>query len=151
MILDKITNISQDRGLSKNIDEAFNYIGNTDFSILKNGRYDIDSNMFVLVNEYSTKENESNISEAHRKYIDLQYVLSGSEIIEFETLENQNIVKEYDKENDYSLYNLKNKSTLILSEGMFALFYPEDLHMPGLINNESVKIKKIVIKILIDK
>ena len=151
MILDKITNIIQYRGLSKNIDEAFNYIGNTDFSILKNGRYDIDSNMFVLVNEYSTKENESNISEAHRKYIDLQYVLSGSEIIEFETLENQNIVKEYDKENDYSLYNLKNKSTLILSEGMFALFYPEDLHMPGLINNESVKIKKIVIKILIDK
>lgn len=151
MILDKITNITQYRGLSKNIDEAFNYIENTDFSILKNGRYDIDSNMFVLVNEYSTKENESNISEAHRKYIDLQYVLSGSEIIEYETLENQNVVKEYDKENDYTLYNLKNKSTLILSEGMFAIFYPEDIHMPGLINNESVEIKKIVIKILIDK
>ena len=142
MILDKITNITQYRGLSKNIDESFNYIENTDFSILKNGRYDIDSNMFVLVNEYSTKENESNISEAHRKYIDLQYVLSGSEIIEYETLENQNIVKEYDKENDYTLYNLKNKNTLILSEGMFAIFYPEDLHMPGIINNESVKIKK---------
>jgi len=150
MILDNIKNIDTYKGLSNNIDDAIEYLKSSDLSTLENGRNEINSNMFVLVNEYSTQGNESNISEAHRKYIDLQYIISGSEIIEYETLSDQNLVKEYDVENDYVLHNLSNKSSLILSSNMFALFFPNDLHMPGLIYEKSEQVKKIVIKILID-
>ena len=100
-------------------------------------------------NEYQTKENESNISENHQKYIDLQYIAEGNEVIEFETFKDQNIIHEYDEENDYALYNLKNPTRIKLEEGMFAIFYPEDLHMPGLIDKTNERVKKIVLKILI--
>jgi YhcH/YjgK/YiaL family protein len=123
-----------------------------DFSNLKVGRLDIDGDkIFALVNEYTTKENENGILEAHRKYIDLQYVFSGEESIVFEPLENQVVHKSYDDNDDYLLFKTTNSSSLVVSAGTFAIFYPQDLHLPGLaINGNFRLVKKLVIKILID-
>jgi YhcH/YjgK/YiaL family protein len=151
MIIDKLANIDIYKGFSKRLAHALQYISETDFSEMEIGRHDIcGSEIFVLVNDYETKENDSNIMEAHKKHIDLHYIFKGSEIIEYEAFDNQVKTREYDAEHDYLLFTPKIKTRLILSEGMFAIFYPKDLHLPGLINNKSEQVRKIVVKILID-
>lgn len=151
MIIDKLANSYLYKGNSKRLEDALQYISETNFSEMGIGKHDINgSEMFLLINDYETKQNDSNIMEAHKKYIDLQYISKGSEIIEYETFDNQSIVKEYDVENDYLLYTPKIKNRIKLSEGMFAIFYPEDLHLPGLLDDMPEQVRKIVVKILID-
>ena len=151
MILDKIENIDLYSGISENIKNAIEYIKMTDFSEMKTGKHEINDKMFVLVNEYETKENELSILEAHRKYIDFQYVLEGSELIECELMNKQKVYSEYNMDEDYVLFhNTEFVSQIQFNEGMFAILYPDDLHLPGVINIKKSNIRKIVLKVLID-
>lgn len=151
MIIDKIENISLYKGLYKRLDFAFDYITNADFSNLKAGKYQIDGNdVFILVNEYETKLVKAEVLESHRKYIDVQYILSGEEVIEYSPFDKQVINRNYDSENDYSFYHTENSIKLTFKAGMFSIFLPEDLHMPGVISKSPSKIRKIVVKVLID-
>jgi YhcH/YjgK/YiaL family protein len=151
MIIDKIKNISLYKGLGKRLDLAFDYITNGDFSNLKAGKYQIDGDeVFFLMNEYETKLNKAEVLEAHKKYIDVQYILTGEEVIEYTPLRDQVISREYDSENDYAFYYSEQNIQLTFKAGMFAIFLPEDLHMPGVVSNHPSIIKKIVVKVLID-
>ena len=151
MILDKIENIGTYYGVSKRLNQAFDYLRTSDFSTLENGIHKIEGKrLFVIINEYKTKPNELKILEAHKKYIDLQFIQKGEEIIDYEPLMEQKIHKEYDKENDYVLYSTTQSTRLRLAEGMFAVFFPDDLHLPGIIDCNITDVRKIVIKILID-
>lgn len=152
MILDKIKNKHLYQNIHERFSEVFRYIDETDFSKLPQGKTDIKGDeIFVLGNEYTTKENELNVLEAHRKYIDLQYMIDGTETIEYEVLDGHEFHKEYDEEGDYSLFTPNEPMKLTLSSGEFAIFYPQDLHLPGIVfNGRSEKIKKLVFKILID-
>jgi len=150
MIIDKIENIDLYSGISPNIKEAIEYIKGTDFSIMETGKYNINKNMFVLVNEYLTQENKLGILEAHKSYIDFQYILEGSEVIEYELFNKQKVHTVYNSEDDYILYyNTENKSQIQFKAGMFSILFPNDLHLPGVINNEISNIRKIVLKIMI--
>ena len=81
MIIDKIENAHLYKGLSKRIEKAFEYIRATDLKNIKPGKYEIDGeNIFALISEYKTKSEQEGKLEAHRKYIDVQYVISGEEI-----------------------------------------------------------------------
>jgi len=150
MILDKIENIELYFPLGERIKQALVYIRETDFTKLKEGRYYLDSNkLFALVNEYKTKDISECIMEAHKKYIDLQYMYNGCEMIAYSILTNQKPTKSYDSENDYGLYKPEDFSLIKLEQDTFVVFFPDDLHMPSIKCNESESIKKIVVKILI--
>lgn len=152
MILDKLENSSSYSHLNERINRALDFLRETDFSVSEKGKIAIEGDkIFALVNEYVTQENENSILEAHRKYIDVQYVYSGEERIDFESLGDQVVYKSYDEDEDYWLCKTLGSSTLILSEGMFTIFNPQDLHLPGLnINGKSSSVKKVVVKVLID-
>lgn len=151
MILDHIANIDTYKNLGERIDQAIEFIKTTDFSNYSTGRNEIsEDTLFFIVNEYETKNISCEILESHRKYIDLQYMLSGNEKINYELFIDQKVKQEYDKENDYSLFYPEQNNQFVLSHGMFALFFPNDLHMPGFANNKSEAIRKIVVKIQID-
>jgi YhcH/YjgK/YiaL family protein len=78
------------------------YINSTNFSGIKPGRYEIeDGNIFVLVNEYETKNAKDCKLEAHRKFIDIQYICSGEEQTGVALLKNQIHVEEYDETMDF--------------------------------------------------
>ena len=150
MIIDKIQNIILYKGLQTRLDDAFDYIKNNDLFHLKAGRHSIDGdNIFLLMNEYETKLEKANALEAHRKYIDVQYILEGEELIEYASFNNQEISREYDSENDYAFYHAENTIKLDFQAGMFAVFFPDDLHMPGVKCKEVSAIRKIVLKVLI--
>lgn len=146
MILDKIENSKLYIGLGERIAKAFEYIHTTDLLQTAVGKYEIDTDdVFAIVQEYDTKQISECKIEAHRKYIDVQYIISGVELMGVSTLTNQNPVV-INEENDYCLYE-GDSSLIKLDAGMFTIFFPDDLHMPGIKFNQISKVKKVVVKV----
>lgn len=151
MIYDKIDNIELYRGLSKDI-----YLG---LEFLKNARPDIEIGVHELsprvkaiVSEYKTKEVNEYGYEAHKKFIDIQYLLKGSEKICCLPLDQLIETKPYSEENDAAFYTTEqNPIEMTLESGYFAIFYPQDGHMPGLCVNEKMDVKKVVVKVRIEE
>jgi len=149
MIIDNIENASLYAGVSKPIKKALNYIQNTDFTNIKLGKHQINGdNMYALVNEYETKNATESFLEGHRKYIDVQFIIDGTEQIGYTALANQIVTKKYDSKDDYLLFNDQH-SMISLKKGMFAIFFPNDLHMPGIKIEKSSIVKKVVVKVKI--
>jgi YhcH/YjgK/YiaL family protein len=154
MIFDKIENSAIYENINPLIKKAFEYLKQTDFCGMENGKHIIDGNdLFALVQEYDTKNDADVKLEAHRKYIDVQYVISGEELIGVRPLINQKPYKEYDAENDYALYD-DTCSFVKMSPRQFAVLFPHDLHKPGISPRDllgkvdsSIKVKKVVIKV----
>ncbi len=106
MIFDKIENSALYENISPLIKRAFEYLKQTDFSQLENGKHVIEGDsLFAIMQEYDTKNDGDAKLEAHQKYIDVQYIISGEECIGIRPLINQHPCKEYDAENDYALYD----------------------------------------------
>ncbi|RKP51576.1 DUF386 domain-containing protein [Cohnella endophytica] len=113
------------------------------------GRAEIDGDrMYVSYLEFDAKSSEDHPAEKHESYIDLQYLIEGEETIGWSSLrEDSDVVKPYDSEEDYALYKPSADETLLrLKPGMFAVFFPNDIHRPGM-GQQSTKIKKAVVKI----
>ena len=147
MIIDKIESAHLYKNISERISKSFEYIRTTDLKNLPAGKYPIDGeNIFALVSEYKTKSEQEGRLEAHKKYFDVQYVISGEELMGYVPLGNQQILESYKEENDIVFYT-GDKSFTKVSEGMFAIFFPEDVHMPGIASGKSSSVKKLVIKV----
>ena len=147
MIFDKIENASLYESISPLLKKAFAYIKQTDFSKLENGKHVIEEDvLFAIVQEYDTKNDADCKLEAHKKYIDVQYVIQGEELIGIRPLTTQTPCKEYDAENDYALYG-DTCSFIKVAPTQFAVLFPQDLHKPGIKINASEKVKKVVMKV----
>lgn len=150
MIIDKLSNSKQYYNLGLRIEKGFKYLQNTDLEKLKLGRYDIDgNNIFAVVSQYETKEPDKSLLEAHKKYIDIQYIVSGEEKMGYCPTNGLETAVEYDENKDIIFFN--GQSDLItVGKGMFALFLPEDAHMPNIKALNKVIVKKVLIKVLVD-
>ena len=149
MIFDKIQNAAKYECFGGRLAKGLEYIRKTDFSNMPAGKYDIDGeNLFAIVSEYETKDVKDCSLEAHRKYLDIQYMLSGEELVGLSFLDKQVASKPYNDKDDYALYS-ESCSMMKLDAGRFAVFYPEDLHMPGVQIEKPGKIRKIIIKVRI--
>ena len=150
MIIDKIENAHIYKNIGERISKSFEYIKATDLKTLPTGKYEIDGdNIFALVSEYKTKPESEGKLEAHRKYIDVQYVISGEELMGFAPFGKQQILEPYKEENDIVFFT-GDKSFTKVSAGMFAIFFPEDVHMPGINTGKISDVKKLVIKVRIN-
>lgn len=150
MILDTFSNAERYEALHGGFKKAFDFIRKSELESLEPGRYEIDGDsVFALIQEYSTIPAEEKQFEAHRNYIDIQYMISGSEMMGYTPSSNLQTVKPYDSDNDAELYACTRATECELAPGAFAVFFPEDPHMPGcnLRDRGSEKIKKLVLKI----
>ena len=84
--------------------------------------------------------------EAHRKYIDIQYVLSGRERMGYSNTGKLKALTQYDEEKDYALYKGKGEM-LTFTSGTFAVFFPEDAHMPCIKAENNEEVRKVVVKV----
>lgn len=151
MILDTIENVNNYKGLSHRLDKVLDLLLNNNHYELKPGKNDIDKeNIFLLKNEYRTEREFAEALEAHKKYLDVQLILEGEEIIEWEFFNNHEIIEDYNEEHDYSFFKPLNTTKLRMSKGKFCVFFPNDLHMPGIKSLETSAVKKVVYKVLID-
>ncbi|MCW3804681.1 YhcH/YjgK/YiaL family protein [Plebeiibacterium marinum] len=148
MIIDSLDNVKHYRNLNARINKGLEFLEEVDFENIEPGRYNIDGDeVFALVQEYNTKNIEDAKPETHERYIDIQYVEKGSEYMGYAPLEDQEISEAYDPEKDLSFYKAQT-SLIRVDEGMFAIFFPTDIHAPGIMIEESKPVKKVVIKVL---
>lgn len=149
MIIDILKNASLytgHLGMNKRIETALNYLRDTDMSNLKPGRYEIDdSDIFALMQNYYTKPKENGFWEAHRQYIDIQYVIKGTELIGYSNIDNLKS-GEYDDAKDL-LVLYGDGVFLEVREGTFVILMPQDAHMPGIAVTTSQPVSKIVLKV----
>ncbi len=133
-------------------EKAFNFLKNNDLSKLELKRYDIDGdNLYATVSEYMSKNADSTNFEAHRKYIDIQYVVSGKEIINIVPLASEStIITPYDAARDIEFMKYSNVVNFKATPSEFFIFFPDDAHRPGLRDEQSAPVRKIVIKLKVD-
>lgn len=113
------------------------------------GRYDLGNGIAVSVQDYKTFANP--LAEAHKKYIDIQVVISGSERIWVGPLDSGIPETEYDEKNDCRLYRYdKQLEAVDMMPGQLTVLFPEDLHSPGNCISESVPVRKLVFKIPVE-
>ena len=116
------------------------------------GRVEIRGNeMYASVMELDAKSQDEQVAEKHDSYIDVQYLIEGEETFGWSPLrEGIEPIKPYDSEGDITFYNPQSDEILLpLKPGMFAVFFPHDIHRPGM-GTKSTKIKKVVIKVHVD-
>lgn len=150
MIYDKIYNTSFYKGLSSDIYEGLLFL-NAASKDLENGVYVINPRVKAIVSEYTTKEVNEYGYEAHREYIDIQYLISGEEKICCLPLEYLIETKSYNEEQDAAFYKEATikPQELLIGNGYFTILFPQDGHMPQLCVSEPNKVKKVVIKVII--
>lgn len=148
MVIDKIENYARYANLSERMAKGFEFIKNTDLFQIESGKHKIDhDDIFAIVQEYDTKEEKNCKLEGHKKYIDIQYVIKGAELMGVTTKKDQKII-EVNDEKDYTFYEGET-SLLKVGEGMFAIFFPDDLHRPCVKAGQIAKVKKVVVKVLL--
>lgn len=146
MIIDQIFNSPLYYALHPGIKPAFEFLKQTDLSTLNVGRIEIDGqNLYAMLQQYTSKPREQAAWEAHRRYIDLQVVLQGTENIGYANISRLS-QGEYDTNKDF-LPLFGEGDFLTLQKGNFALLFPQDAHMPGLAIGSPAPVKKIVLKI----
>ena len=147
MIIDTLENAERYECLHTRFKVAFHFLKNTNLAAQQEGRFEIDGDrLFVLTQTYQTKPLEGGKLEAHRKYIDIQFVVSGEEYIGYAPLTDQKPVEPFKTDKDIGFYHGDVSFTKI-SAGMFAIFYPNDAHLPSRYLQATAPVKKIVIKV----
>ncbi len=148
MIYDKIDNLETYAGISEDIRLGLEWLRDINPEIEK-GVYELSPKVKAIVSEYTTKEVNENGYEAHRDYIDIQYLVKGSEKICCLPLEYLKETKAYNKDIDAAFYEEVYVQTqeIAIGNGYFAIFFPQDGHMPCLCFEKFVEVKKVVIKV----
>jgi len=152
MIVDKIENAGLYIASPGRIARAFELLKDNQLAQKADGRYEVDGDrLFYVLQSYSSKAPEECRFEAHQKYLDIQLMLSGSEVMGYVPVSTLTISTAYSDSRDIAFYSTPDSySRLEVSEGMFALFYPEDAHMPGCQLGVPAKVRKVVVKARLD-
>ncbi|MCX6239845.1 MAG: YhcH/YjgK/YiaL family protein [Bacteroidia bacterium] len=150
MIIDRIENATRYYALGSEIAEALEYIKNNDLSSIASGSYEISKGKVrMIVNEYAQNCTDRVRMEAHRKNIDVQYWVSGSELMGYAPLQTQKVLEPYNEEKDCGHY-AADASFSKLEPGMFAIYFPTDLHTAVADEQCDSKVRKIVFKVVVE-
>lgn len=148
MIADQIGNITLYKGLTENLDSAINYIVSTDLSRLPPGRYEIDGDrLLAVVLRVKTRSRENCKWESHQNYIEIPIVLEGRERMVYQPAAGLEPDTPWNAAKDIRLYKDNGVGSIIqMGPGDFSIFFPNDGHMPCLVEGEPLEVKKIIVK-----
>lgn len=152
MIYDNLSNIDLYQGISKDIYAGLIFLKQANADI-ESGTYLLSSRVKAVVSEYETVLENQYGYEAHKCFIDIQCVLKGKEKVSCQPIEQLNVTKPYSEERDAAFYTASKKhqpSTLSLRPGYFAIFFPQDGHMPQLCIERPQMVKKVVVKVKVE-
>lgn len=118
------------------------------------GRHELQGkDLFVNIDSYETKTRDNAKLETHRKYVDIQYMISGRETHEVFAKNGLIANKPYNPDKDVEFYQIPTETpvTVTLNPGDFVVYLPTDAHMPSLAaDGKTEPIKKAVVKIALD-
>ena len=149
MIIDNIKNAPLYFGVRERIGAGLRWLQTQDLAKLAAGRYELDgTSLFAIISEYGTKPKDKGKWEAHKRYFDIQYLISGREAIGYACLEACRLGA-YDESKDFQEIVEAPGDFLTLRPGMFMVLAPQDAHMPGLAPDAPGPVKKAVVKVLV--
>ncbi|MCC6345866.1 MAG: YhcH/YjgK/YiaL family protein [Nitrospirales bacterium] len=148
MILDAIENFMRYCTVGSGLHTGFTFL-REERDGLPDGRYPIvGEDVFALVQTYDTGMPDAKRWEGHRKYIDIQYLLSGKEEIGWAPVSSLAITSPYSDEKDVLFFREGSvTSPLALVPGIFAVFFPDDAHRPGCALGPPCSVRKVVVKV----
>jgi len=148
MITDHISNAHL-YPLNPRFEKAFKFLSRCDLDALPVGRHDIDGDtVFALVQTYDTRPPLPHRLETHRKYIDVQFLVSGHENIALASLEELTVTEPYDATKDATFYLADTATEIPLNALHFMILFPHEAHQPCLHPGTTpVAVKKIVVKV----
>ena len=112
------------------------------------GRIELKNSDYVNVETYTTKTHDKCLFEAHRKYADIQILLTGIERLDYSDKE-MIVVEPYDEKRDIAFFNGDETKKVILDGTNFVLLMPNELHRPQMCSDIPQDVKKAVIKLKI--
>ena len=143
MIICPWKDILKYKSMLPGIEEAFEAVNAlTEYEDKKNYPLSNGNRFFLAVQ--STKAPD--LAEAHRQYLDIQYIVKGQEVVGYAPLEACEIVGEFNEEKDIGKYS-GNFEYITIGEGMCYVAFPEDAHMPGRHISVPNDFVKVVVKL----
>ena len=135
-------------GINDKVQEAIDYLEQQDLNALAVGKYPVNEDFYFMIQEYEAKAPDVAKLEAHEKWVDIQWVISGKEAID--TTERAGLTEKipYNPEKDVTIYE-DNRMMMrtVLTAGSYMVLYPENVHKPGLAVGTPVMVKKCVGKV----
>ena len=129
-------------------DKAFTYLKSIDLADAALGRVELGNEMYAFVNEYPPKNRDEALFEVHNKFIDIQWVLSGTELMDVASLKDMTITKLYNPESDLAFGTVPAYTELRATSERFYIFFPDDAHRPALkAENWDNPVRKVVVKV----
>lgn len=148
MVIDKLENLPMYFSLHPDMEKAYEFLKAFYENPGELRRYDLnDQGLFVNAETYTTKPAEGREAEAHRKYVDLQFVVSGQEQIGIAPLETATPAGDFSEERDIGFYTCKYTQWAQLRSGWFALIWPHEAHLPCTQLGEACTVVKTVAKL----
>ncbi|SKA16587.1 YhcH/YjgK/YiaL family protein [Consotaella salsifontis] len=150
MIFGRLENFENEAStLPEAILKGLRFLASTDLAAIEPGRVEIDGEaMFASFQQYETGAKATKKPEAHFRYIDIQYVVSGEEKIGFAPLSLVPAASEVIEDKDVQFFaDVPNETDLVLTAGCYAVFYPWDVHRPACQTEAPSPVRKVVMKI----
>lgn len=151
MILDTLAQARTYHAISPRFKKAFAFLEQvTERTPV--GRHEIDGDeIYAFVQQHVAKPVAERVYESHRKYIDIQYMVRGREVMWWAPLPLlKKVTMPFDAEKDAALYALIPEGVPVnVTAGQFAIFFPEDGHIPSCAWGEPAEVLKVVVKILV--
>lgn len=145
MIVDSLKNCGKYASCNEGFDMAFAFLKKASEENLPVGRYEIDGDrVFAFIQEYTSKTESS--FEAHKNYIDIQFILSGTEVMKVCDASQMKVSVSYTEDVMFFEDN-ERASVLVIEAGEYGIFFPWDAHKPGLCYDAPAEVKKVVVKV----
>jgi len=150
VIITDLDHIDRQIAMTSILQKVLSFLRRPDIQYLDDGKIEIDGDcVFAIVQRYETIKMETPRFEHHRKYLDIQFILSGEEIIGWTPVDRMIITEPYDAGRDvcFGTVALGKWSPMYLQSGQLAMLWPEDGHAPKLSAGVPTPVMKIVVKV----
>jgi biofilm protein TabA len=149
MILDILENAHRYLALHEGFAKAFDFLLRPDLKELPVGKHEIDGeNIYAIAAKDAGRRKEDALLETHEKYIDIQLILTGTDDIGWKPKSQcKQPTGGYDQKTDEQTFADEPDAWISTKSGAFAIFFPEDAHMP-LISSD--QIHKVVVKVAVN-
>jgi YhcH/YjgK/YiaL family protein len=150
MIVDVLENAFRYMTLHRGFAQAFAFLGRTDLKELAPGTYAIDGErVFAMVAREAGRRQEDGLLETHERYIDIQLILAGADTMGWRPKSRcRQAAGDYDPDTDIQFFTDPPEAWLPVHNGTFAIFFPEDAHLPLISPGQ---IHKVVVKVAVNQ
>lgn len=149
MLKQQVVNRDFYQFINEDFKAAFDFLQSYELETLEAGRIDINDRVYAIVQEYQTEPEDQVKWEAHKKYFDIQYVVSGAEKFLVIQKSKLTVSVPFDEAKDIEFFGETSESadSVILMPGDLVIVGPEEAHKPHCMLKESGSVKKIIVKV----